>query len=111
MSEVENHQSKMCEFRMVPCKFQSIGCNYVNLKKKIQHHEDKEDKVHLQLAMLAILKLTERSQILPSGTSMIVKMPEFMNHKTTQLPFHSHPFYTSHHGYQFELKVDAYGSG
>ena len=111
LSDVENHQSKMCEFKIVPCKFQSIGCNYMNSRKKLKHHEEKEDKIHLQLAMLAILKLTERSQILLSGKSKVVKMPGFLRHKTNQMPFHSFPFHTSHHGYKFELKVDAYGSG
>ena len=111
LATVDDHLSKLCEFEIVSCKFESIGCNYKNKRKIIKHHEEREDKTHLQLALIAISRLTEENQTLGTEKSRVVEMKKYSRHKANQLEFHSDPFYTSVGGYRLELKVDANGSG
>lgn len=111
LDTVEDHMSRVCEFKIVPCKFHTIGCLYMNIRKKIKLHEDKEDKAHLYLAMQAILKLSVKDQTLDSNQTKTIRMNNFSKYKVNQLEFHSDPFYTHYRGYRLELKVNANGTG
>ena len=49
-SEIENHLIE-CDKGYRECKYKDLGCEYIDEKNKIIEHEQKNDKLHLDLAM------------------------------------------------------------
>ena len=48
----------VCDYTIIPCKYKNIGCD-VELKRKDMPVHEKDDKVHLHLALGAMVKLQQ----------------------------------------------------
>ena len=53
---VQRHVSTECEYNIIPCKFKGLGCD-VKLKKKDMRAHEKDDKIHVHMAIDMIAKL------------------------------------------------------
>lgn len=53
--EMEAHVQTECPYSMIPCKFQSIGCETEMMRKDMAVHEE-DDKLHLNLALNAVVR-------------------------------------------------------
>ena len=114
---MEKHQL-ICEWKKVPCRFKSVGCKAIMMRKDLDRHEKDED--HAELAKEAVLKLQERltnleAQIVRSTSKnqgvFTFKMASFNHLKNTATLFFSPSFYTSEGGYKMCLRVVANGDG
>ena len=121
-----------CDYTIIPCKYKNIGCD-VELKRKDMPVHEKDDKVHLHLALGAVVKLQDNLQsandtiaalqgnmksaqnILQTVTRrekpLTFKLTEYQKKKDNNERTESPSFYTSPEGYHMCLLVDANGVG
>ena len=125
-SYMDKHVNHHCEYTMVPCKYESIGCSKRMIRKDIKEHEEDDDKAHLHMA-LGVLKdkvipvlmkevmpvLTNDTlvPVLKHGTSMTFKLVPFTSKKDKDAIIYSPSFYSSPGGYHLVIRVDANGNG
>ena len=127
-SYMDKHVNNHCEYTMVPCKYESIGCSKRMIRRDIKEHEEDDDKAHLHMA-LDVLKdkvipvlMKEEIQVMPvltndtlvpvlkQGTPMTFKLANFTSKKDEHAIFYS-PFYSNPGGYHLVIRVDANGIG
>ena len=119
---------KTCPFENVACKYSTIGCEQKALRRELINDHEKDDQLHLHVAMETILKLetrqrTSEKQMLQAqarlsslenrGTTnkMTFKMAKFSQCKESEDVFYSPPFYSHQGGYKMCVRVDANGNG
>ena len=135
---IEEHVSNECKNTVVPCKFQNIGCKREMKRVKMAAHEN-DDKIHLHMALIAVVKLQdantklqeansevsscvaalkevnykleENSQTLKKGEPIIFSVSKYWKKKVRNETFTCTPFYTHPNGYRMAVKVDANGTG
>ena len=107
--DMDKHVNDYCEYTMVPCKYENIGCSKRMIRKDIKEHEEDDDKAHLHMA-LDVLKDKVHVPMLKQGTSITFKLTNFTSKKDEDAVFYS-PFYSSPGGYHLVIRVDAYGFG
>ena len=117
-----NHIKDECEFTVIPCKYESIGCLEIFERKYMKAHEE-DDSFHLHKALDAVVKLQREKQsitdglwqlnektetiILKKGEPFTFKVTDYERRKIGDLfgDFHSQTFYTSHEGYHMQINV------
>ena len=104
---LSKHVKMSCKMAEVACKFESIGCSVTMKRKDVGKHEEKNDRVHLKLALddsIVALK-KEFSDFKQKFFSNSVQTHCFSHKKSSNEIFCSLPFYTSSEGYKMELGV------
>ena len=111
---IGKHVQNECEYTMIPCKFQNIGCKIEMKREKMAAHEN-DDKLHLDMALNAVIKLQdantkleENSRTLKKGETVTFALQDYqkMKYQVTLPSFYTHP-----NGYHMELRVYANGNG
>lgn len=116
---VEHHVQMECGYTVISCKYQDLGCDLKLKRHDMLGHEDTEDKMHLHMALDAVVamkktvaQLEEKDIImLKHGESMVLKVTEFSQKKVSNGIFKSPPFYTSANGYFMMIQVHPNGCG
>ena len=57
---IEDHVKDDCEYTEVSCKYANIGCE-VKLKRKDMRAHEEDDKIHLHLALGAVVELKDKN--------------------------------------------------
>ena len=57
---IDDHVEDDCEYTEVSCKYANIGCE-VKLKRKGMKTHEEDDKIHLHLALDAVVKLNDKN--------------------------------------------------
>ena len=103
---LDKHLAK-CEYCLVPCKYEGLGCEAVFLRKeKFAHEED--DKLHLHMAIDTITRLNEEKSkiVLKEGEFMTFEMPDYETRKRQEAStFYSPSFYIGSKGYHVRIAV------
>ena len=102
--DIANHR-QTCPLEEVACKYSMIGCEQIPLRKELHDHE-KDDQLHLPLAMETILQTTllqaslstDESEGERATTTTTFKMANFSQYKQSGEVYYSPPFYTTHQG-------------
>ena len=71
MENLENHL-KECDKGLKECKYKDIGCEYIDEKEKMKEHEEKNDKLHLELAM-KFIKENQRNETPEKNNNNIIE--------------------------------------
>ena len=115
--DMDKHVNDYCEYTMVPCKYESIGCSKRMIRRDIKEHEEDDDKAHLHMAldvlkdkMVPVVTNDTLVPVLKHGTSMTFKLVNFTSKKDNNAIFFSPSFYSSPGGYHLAIRVDANGS-
>ena len=108
------HHLNECDYTIIPCKYENIGCDMKFMRKEITTHEE-DDKVHLHLALGTVVKLQDKLDnlidTLTAGKPQIFKLTEYQKKKDNNEMIKSPSFYTSPEGYHMCLEVYANGLG
>ena len=111
---VDEHVQNECVYTVIPCKFQNIGCKIEMKREKMAAHEN-DDKLHLDMALNAVVKLQdantkleENNRTLKKGETVTFALQNYQNKKkwATSPSFYTHP-----NGYHMTLTVFANGNG
>ena len=114
--KIANHVKDSCQYTVIACKRQSIGCD-VELKRKDMAAHEQEDTLHLHLAMDTITALKEQCSLLKDQCSILKKgsitfrLTDYQKKKENDTTFYSPSFYTGANGYHMKIRVDANGIG
>ena len=116
---LEDHYSK-CEYVIVSCKYESIGCLEKLERREMKKHEQ-DDGVHLHLALEAVVKLqkdqtstndtvkhekeNDTKIILKKGDAFTFKVSDHTRKKNCNKIIPSNNFYTSFEGYCMRIVV------
>ena len=120
--EIEEHVKFECEFTVVTCKFEKIGCKVEMKRGDIEEHEE-DANLHLSLALDTVVELQElRGKVsklesateeldktLNDGQSITFNVTGFQGKYDSGKDFLSLPFYTSPGGYHMAIRVYAKG--
>ena len=82
---------KRCPFTTIPCKYESLGCNFVCIRKDMAAHEQ-NDECHKCISLDKLLKLTEKTNL----------AEPFRVTKGVDNEFH---FYSHPQGYYMRLSI------
>ena len=126
------HHLDDCDYTIISCKYKKIGCD-VELKRKDMPVHEKDDKVHLHLALGTVVKLQDNLQsandtiatlqgdmksaqntlqtVTRREKPLTFKLTEYQKKKDNNERTESPSFYTSPEGYCMRLQVDANGDG
>ena len=116
---IGKHVQNECEYTVIPCKFQNIGCKIEMKREKMAPHED-DDKLHLHMALNAVVKLQnantelstkleENCLTLKEGGTITFALRDYQNKKKMWVT--SPSFYTHPNGYHMALRLLANGNG
>ena len=128
----DEHVKSKCEYTVISCNFQNIGCKREMKRGEMAAHED-DDKFHLHMALDAVVKLQatntklqeaniefscsiaalkevndkleESSQTLKNGGHATIALPDYQKKKMENAAYISPLFYTHPNGYRMALKV------
>ena len=68
---IEDHVEDDCEYTEVSCKYANIGCE-IKLKRKDMRAHEEDDKIHLHLALGAVVELKDKNVQL-QDTSLLLR--------------------------------------
>ena len=110
--DIEKHLNTECEYAVIACKYENIGCCKESKRKEMAAHE-LDDKIHLHMAIDTVNELKAEKKVLrnPQGDSMTFKLTGFEGRKRKGQTFYSPSFYTSPQGYHMKMRVDPNGCG
>ena len=115
---LERHIQLECGYTVISCKYQDIGCDLKLKRHDMLGHEHSEDKMHLHMALEAVValkktvaQLEEKNITLKHGESMVLKVTEFSHRKSSNDIFRSPPFYTGANGYCMMVQIHPNGCG
>ena len=132
------HHLDDCDYTIIPCKYENIGCDVELKRKDMPAHEENDDKVHLHQALGTVVKLQDNLQsasdtitalqgkvatlqgdmkstqdilqsVTRTGKPLIFKLTEYQKKKDNNEITMSPSFYTSPAGYHVRLIVCANG--
>lgn len=103
LDTVSDHVTKSCDFTLVTCKYEDIGCKEKCTQKCMREH-DEDTSFHLSLSMDAVKKLTQLKRTM-TPDDLTIKMTNFTEKKENNESFFSEPFYTHPNGYKLCLCV------
>lgn len=143
--KVNSHIEKECDYTMVTCKYESIGCEK-KLEKYLMKEHEQDISSHIPLALTTLIKFQKYQQIatqsiesaheairslkfaiksltdiilvlknrndtpiLNQGEAFTFKLTQFALKINTNNEFCSHPFYTSHRGYNMTIITNLRG--
>ena len=120
---LDSHNRK-CEYAIVSCKYEDIGCEGMMERRNIATHDRNNDSFHLHLALDAVVELKGAVGDLEDSLkdaedqladlrcpSKTFALRRFEEKKEGNEVFTSPSFYTSHRGYKMQLKVYVNGRG
>ena len=131
---IKDHVEDDCEYTEVSCKYVNIGC-VIKLKREDMRAHEEDDKIHLHLALGAVVELKDKNSRLEYGlqlvnqkiklslreeremwkeqelTLMTFKLTNYQHKVENKKYFMSPSFYTSPEGYHMSAKVCANGYG
>ena len=134
--KIEDHVEDDCEYTEMSCKYANIGCE-VKLKRKDMRAHEEDDKIHLHLALGAVVELKDKLRntvgrleygLLLANQKikllsreeketwkeqetilMTFKLTDYQHTVENDEYFMSPSFYTSPEGYHMSVEVDANG--
>ena len=95
-----------CEFSKIPCKYQTLGCEVMMMRKYMPAHEE-DVKLHLHMALDKVVTLEEEITTVKNAIRKLTF--EFQKKKKNNEDFHSSSFYSSPNGYHMKVEVVASG--
>ena len=98
-----DHVIKSCDYTMVICKHEDIGCTQKATKKRIREHEE-DDNVHFPLLLGAVKKVRGYNNV-ANGDGKIIKVDKYQMYKENNSKVRSEPFYSHPDGYMMFLLV------
>jgi hypothetical protein len=126
---MEEHVENECEYTVISCKYENIGCKREMKRGKMTAHEQ-DDKLHLHMALNAIVKLQDahvdlhesvkelrdataglqvKTKTLNHGKSLTFAVNKYKARKEENITFACEPFYTHPNGYH--MIADVYANG
>ena len=109
---IDRHVKYDCEYTVMACKYENIGCDTKLKRKDLAAHE-REDKLHLHMAIDTISQLKENREIvLKQGEAATFRFVDYRVRRESNECFISPAFYTSD-GHHMAIKVfpNGYGNG
>ena len=100
---------------MVPCKYATIGCKEIPIRKDLQQREN-DTNLHLHLAIETIneqqkmIVMDDYILAVQAGPCAVFKFQKYQQYKTSKQEWYSPPFYTHPGGYKICMRVDANGN-
>ncbi len=129
--EVEAHAENECGHTVIPCKYESIGCDVTMKRRDMAAHEQDDKQLHLDSAMKTTLQLksdvdnlkkdlqtgtdkiddliSEKTITLKSEESITFALAQFQQKIDEDEVFLSPPFYTHPRGYYMIVNVSTDG--
>ena len=95
-----------CELTVIACKYMRLGCDRELKRKNMAAHE-KNDKLHLRMAMATTVKLKEQDAL----KVLKLKITNYQEKKENSENVQSPSYYTSPNGYHMALIVYVNGEG
>ena len=110
--KMAKHVENDCEYTVVPCKYESIGC-HKKLKRKDMGAHEQDYKVHFHQALRTVVTLQEGRNTLKKGEPFVFKLTGYEQKRKNNETIYSQSFYTCHDGYKMCIKVcpNGYGAG
>jgi len=99
---VGKHIHTTCEFAVIPCKYEKLGCDIRMRRKDMLDHEE-NDSLHLHMAIDKI------NFLLQEKSTLKFKLKGFDKMKENKEDVTSLPFYVLPRGYRMSLQVYANG--
>lgn len=87
LKDYENHLETE-KITLYPCKYKFIGCEYCSIKENVIKHENENNKLHFQLSLDCLHKLTE-----PNNKKSVLK---FKENEICSVIIHPHPLKYTH---------------
>ena len=106
LRSLEQHVAQSCEHKVIQCDFSYAGCGAQLQRRLMSAHMKEGMEAHLSLLSLVVAGLMKR--LVPP---VDIIMDDFEEHKKSDDPWFSPPFYTHLGGYMMCLKVYANGQG
>ena len=100
--KLKSHTKKECDYAVISCKYENIGCTKKLEKKDMRTHE-KDDSVHLRAA-LDTLRKRDDEIILKKAEPYIFKVTNFEERKESHEVMYK-SFYTGSEGYHMIVEV------
>ena len=107
--KIQQHQHK-CLFEILPCKYTTLGCKKMTLRKDLEDHEE-NSQLHLQLAIDTVDEMKDQIAKLKSLSATKIRFTYFNYHKLLGDAVYFPPFYSSPTGYCLCIGVHANGNG
>ena len=119
--QIGEHVSK-CPHTVISCKYKGIGCD-TELKRKDMTAHEQDDKLHLHMALEAVISLrsavetlqievySQHDRLMMMNYSGAFRLSEYQKKKEANKPFRFSSFYTHPNGYHMALRVYANGEG
>ena len=123
-ADLEVHHETTCDYQLTACKYATVGCKEIYLRKYLEKHE-KNDQFHLHMTIDKVLQLDQDKTLLQEqllaqneqiralekkiwkSTSFKFKVYRFQYSNVVQSP----SFYSHHGGYKMFVKVYTKGNG
>ena len=62
--EIEEHLESICEYTLIQCKYENIGCDVVLRRRDMWEHILEDDEIHLYLALEKLKSATETIELM-----------------------------------------------
>ncbi|XP_003388776.1 PREDICTED: TNF receptor-associated factor 5-like [Amphimedon queenslandica] len=98
--------NETCPKAIVPCEYNTVGCNKVMRREEQEKHNKEAINQHLDIA---IKKIDALQVLLPKNH--VLKINQYTKKKKEGEDWYSPGFYTSPGGYKMSLNVDVNGYG
>ncbi len=112
--KVDEHLRSECDYTVIPCKYEMIGCGMKRKRRDMAEHEEGNKQIHLNMAMDTTVELTKTLDVVTSKLhrqeTNTFKMHSFDEYKELNARFNSRPFYSAPGGYLIAITVYANGA-
>ena len=113
-AKIEQHLENDCEYTVISCKYEGIGCD-MKMKRKDMGAHEQDDKAHLHQALNTVVKLRDRLQSVATITSMqkksvVFKITNYEKKKKNNEEVSSQSFYSGISEYHMSIKVYSNGN-
>ena len=118
--DTEHHIYTECQYAVVACKYQGIGCDVKVVRKEILPHEQNDNRLHLHLALdrvseleKAVDTLLRENAELKSEKQFSFKVAGYEERKQAGKEYRSSSFYSGPRGYHvaIEVYISGYNEG
>ncbi|XP_019855801.1 PREDICTED: TNF receptor-associated factor 5-like [Amphimedon queenslandica] len=99
-----------CPKALVPCQYNTVGCNKKIKREEQESHNDEALKEHLEATMKKIDTAMKKIEVL-CQTNQVIKLSQYREKKDSNEDWYGPCFYTSPGGYKMPLNVLANGQG
>ncbi|KAK3746437.1 hypothetical protein QZH41_012150 [Actinostola sp. cb2023] len=112
--KVTSHKSSECPLTIVPCSYESFGCNFKGKRQDLNDHVMNSMSEHLTITTQQLLSLKNRNQ---SYFSFIWKVKDFSQQlqnakqEDRDIQLYSEPFHSHTNGHKLKLRLDPNGYG